>query len=191
MNYKKIEVTVKSKKQFVKVDFSKVETNKDKQYFNTEWSKKSDQPINKDLSNAFDKLIPHLMFGTTLADKSIDLDENMDYQKWFDEHHYADDERFDGVVVTKVHFFGNNNVESVKLFGHKLIEEFGKPFKVKIETPVLALDRHAENKYPLVVELEAVANDIQVLTKKWLENGATLSKAEVEAKHEEEEGIPA
>ena len=190
LNYKQIEVTVKSKKQFMKVAFSKVETNREKQMFNTEWSKKSDQPLTKDLSNAIDKLIPHLMFGTTLADESIDLDENMDYQKWFDGHHYNDDSRFDGVVVNKVAFFGNNNVESVKLYGFKLIEEFGKPFKVKIETPVIALDRHADNRYPLVVELEAVANDIQVLTKEWLEKGATLSKAEVEAKKEEEAGVP-
>ena len=189
LNYKQIEVTAKGKKQFMKVAFSKVETNREKQMFNTEWSKKSDQPLTKDLSNAIDKLIPHLMFGTTLADSSINLDENMDYPKWFAEHHYNDDERFDGVVVNKVAFYGNNNVESVKLYGYKLIEEFGKPFKVKIETPVIALDRHAENKFPLVVNLEEMCNDIQVLAKAWME-GATLSKAEVEALKEKEAGEP-
>jgi len=189
LNYKSLEVTVKSKKQYVKVTYSAVEQNKERQMFNAEHSKKSDQPINKQLSDAWDRLIPMLMYGTTLVGHSIDLDENMDYDKYFREFEYNEDERFDGVNVTKAVFGGNANVESVKLYGYKLIEEFGKPFKVKFETPVIALDRHAENKFPLVVNLEEMCNDLQVLTKEWMA-GATLSKAEVEALKEKEAGEP-
>ena len=189
LNYKKIEITVKSKKQFVKAEYSAVEQNKERQMFNADWSKKSDQPINRDLSNAWDRLIPMLMYGTTLVDHTINLDESMDYDKYFREFEYNNDERFDGVNVTKAVFGGNNNVESVKLYGYKLIEEFGKPFKVKFETPVIALDRHAENKFPLVVNLEEMCNDVQVLTKEWMA-GATLSKAEVAALKEKEAGEP-
>lgn len=177
-SFNKVQVTRKNKQNYLKVLFTKDEVSSDGQIFDARYVKESNQLLSKALSNAFQALTPHLLFATTLADSSINLDENLDYPKWFREDHWKDDERFESCYVTGVQFFGNETLESVKLFGYKEVDwiESGKSFKVTIETPVMHLMRSEHNLYPLVTQLNDQIEDLVSGVEAWLEKGETLSK---------------
>lgn len=181
-NFSKVLITKKNKQQYLKVIFSKDEVSKDGQIFDARYVKESNQLLSKSLSTAFQSLCPHLLFATTLADSSIDLDENLDYPKWFREDHWKDDERFQDVAITGIQFFGNETLESVKLFGYKEVDwtDSGKSFKVKIETPVLHLSRSENNLYPLTIQLDEQINDLVAGVEAWLEKGETMTKKQQE-----------
>lgn len=176
--FSQVKITRKNKQQYLKVMFTKDEVSQDGQIFDARYVKESNQLLSKGLSNAFSALTPHLLFATTLADSSIDLDENLDYPKWFREDHWKDDERFNDTYITGVQFFGNETLESVKLFGFKEVDwtESGKSFKVNIETPVMHLMRSEHNLYPLTVQLNDQIEDLVSGVEAWLEKGETLTK---------------
>jgi len=175
-------ITRKNKQNYLKVKFNKEEVSKDAQIFNARYIKESNQLLSKELSNAFQSLTPHLLFATTLADNSIDLDENLDYPKWFREDHWKDDERFNDVTITGVQFFGNEALDSVKLFGYKEVDwtDSGKSFKVKLETPVMHLSRSENNLYPLTVQLDEQISDLTAGVEAWLDKGETMTKKQQE-----------
>jgi hypothetical protein len=180
--FNKVIVTKKNKQQYLKVTFNKDEVSTDGQIFDARWVKESNQKMSKALSQALTSLTPHLLFATKLADSSIKLDQKLDYPKWFREDHWKDDERFEDVTITGVQFFGNETLESVKLFGYKEVDwtESGKSFKNKIETPVLHLSRSENNLYPLTVQLDEQIGDLTAAVELWLEKGDTLSKKQQE-----------
>lgn len=182
--FSKVIITPKKNKSFMQVNFNKKAVGLTGQPFSDNWSRKSDQLMSRDLDNAINRLIPHLLYASELADDSINLDGNMDYETWFKNFHYNDDERFNNVVITGVQFFGTEALDAVKLFGYKETERTAKPFKVKIETPVINLDRVAENSYPLVAILDDQINDLQLEIDEWLERGKTATQGEIAFKLE-------
>lgn len=180
--FNKVLLTKKNKQQYLKVVFAKDEVSRDGQIFDARYVKESNQKLSKELSVSFQTLTPHLLFASKLADSGIKLNKDMDYPKWFKEDHWKDDERFEDVFITGVEFFGNDTLESVKLFGYKEIDwtDSDRPFKVKIETPVLHLDRSEQNRYPLVVQLDEQVQSLVSDVDAWLEKGETMTKAQQE-----------
>lgn len=176
--FQKVILTQKRKKTLVKVIYKTTEGSKEGNTFDVKYSKESNQFLSVDLDNAFRRLIPHLMFASELIDDSIKLDRDMDYPTWFKEHHYEDDNRFHNVVITEVEFIGTEALDAVKLHGYKATSRTDKEFKVKIETPVINLDRVAENRYPLVAILDEQINDLELELTEWLEKGKTLTKSQ-------------
>lgn len=142
------------------------------------WTKESNQFLSADLNNCIERVIPHLMWGGEYISEEINLDGELNYNKWFNEHQYQDDDRFNGVVVTKIQFIGNEALDAVKIWGHKVTERTEKPFKAPLETPVLSLMRGGDYQYPLVVLLDEHMNNLLLALDEWLEKGKTLSKAE-------------
>lgn len=180
--FNKVQVTRKGKKNFVKVFLNQVEQSKEKVQFDAEITKKSTQPMNASLDKAWSMLTPHLMYGSELVDTSIILDESIDERKWFEKLGWNEEERFQGVVVEELEFIGNNDIiEAVKIKGYRETQLTEKPFKVKIETPVINFDRAAENSYPLLVILEEQVDAINEGLKSWYIHGETLSKAQMSA----------
>lgn len=177
--FNKVIITPKKNKSFMQVNFNKKAGNMTGQQWNDQWSRKSDQLMSKDLSDAIDCLKPHLMFASELIDDSIDLDQNMDYEKWFSEGHYNDDERFNNLTITGIQFFGTEALDAVKLFGYRETEKTDKPFKVKIETPVINLDRVKENHYALVSIIDTQIDTLQEKIEGWLEKGETVTQGEL------------
>lgn len=175
----KVRVTRKKQKDYITVEYDKAEVSKEKQIFDARFKKTSDQPMSRLLSDGFDKLCGHLMFASELIDHSIKLDSTLDGEKWFNELKHHEDERFNGVVVTGVDFIGNDDViDSVKLYGYRETQLTEKPFKVKIETPVINLDRTAENAYPLTSLLDDHINDLHTSILAWRDKGETLTLAQ-------------
>jgi|SRR5215217_1021693 len=182
MKFNKVNITKKNKQQYLKVTFNKDEVSPDGQVFDAKYVKESNQKLSKALSQSLQSLTPHLLFATKLADSEIDLDENLDYPKWFKEDHWKDDVRFEDVTITGVQFLGNEVLESVKLFGHKEVDwtDSERTFKVKLETGVIHLDRSEINRYPLVVQLEEQIDSLCQDIEAWLEKGETLTKKQQE-----------
>lgn len=166
------------------VTFNKKSGNLQQQW-NDRMTRESDQLMSRELSDAIDILKPHLMWGTKLIDESINLDENMDYEKWFNDGHYRDDDRFDDIEITQVKFIGTQALDAVKLYGYKLVQWNDRPFKVKLETPVINLDRVKENHYTLVALLDSQIDTLQDKIEGWLERGETATQGELEFKREE------
>lgn len=175
----RVVITNKKKNSLMTVVFNKKAVGLSGQPVNDKWTRESDQLMSRDLSNAVDVLIPHLLFGSKLIGTSIDLDENMDYEKWFAESHYNDDERFEDIYITQVKFIGTEALDAVKIYGYKLVEWNDRPFKVKIETPVINLDRVKENHYPLVSLLDTQVDTLLTETEEWLERGKTATQGEL------------
>lgn len=182
--FSKVIITPKKNKSFMQVNFNKKAGNMTGQQWSDQWSRKSDQLMSRDLCDAVDALKPHLMFASELIDDSINLDENMDYEKWFSEGLYRDDERFNNLTITGVQFFGTETLDAVKIFGYRETEKTDKPFKVKIETPVINLDRVKENRYALVVILDGQIDTLQAEIEEWLEHAKTVSQGEFQFKLE-------
>jgi len=78
-----------------------------------------DKEAHRDLIYAFNRLCPHLLFQTELIDKSVAIPADIEDKKYFDDFLFDDDERFEGVTVTKVQTFGKNEIEGIKIFGEK------------------------------------------------------------------------
>lgn len=176
--FSKIIITPKKKNSLMEVRFNKTSVGMGGNQLKDAWSRKSNQLMSKDLNNCIERLIPHLMFASELADRSLKLDKDMDYNRWFEEFLFTEDKRFDGVVITSVQFIGKDTLDAVKLYGYKETEFTDKPFKVKIETPVISLVRTNENSYPLVAILDTQIDTLQHEIEEWLERGKTVTQAE-------------
>ncbi len=151
------------------------------------WTKESNQFLSADLNNCIERIIPHILFGAEYISDEINLDDKLDYKKWFNEHQYLDDERFTGVEVTKIQFIGNEVLDAVKIWGHKITQRTEKPFKAPLETPVLSLQRGGDYQYPLVTLLDEHMDNLLGALDEWLEKGKTLSKAEQQSLFEQVE----
>lgn len=182
--FSKVLIKPKKNHTYMTVKFNKNEVGRDGQTWDAKWSKESNQLVSRELANCIDRLIPHLMYASELADDSIKLDRDMDYEKWFKECHYNDDKRFDNITITGISFIGTQALDAVKIYGYKETARTDKPFKVKIETPVINLDRVAENKYPLVAILDDQINDLQLEIEEWLEKGKTVTQGELSFRSE-------
>lgn len=178
--FNKLTITQKRKKDYLRVTYNLVEVSKDRQTFDANYIKTSNQPMTRELSDAIKKLIPHLMYGSELVDSTMKLKDNLDYEAFFNKFHFQDDERFDGVEVTGVQFYGKESLDSIKIFGYKETQLTAKPFKVKIETPVINLDRMEENRYALCALLCDHVDDLETLLDNWLTKGDTLPANQVE-----------
>lgn len=151
------------------------------------WTKDSNQYLSADLDNCISRLIPHILFGAEYISEEINLDGELNYNKWFNEHDYLDDERFNGVEVTKIQFFGKDAIDSVKIWGYKMTQRTEKPFKAPLETPVIHLTKIGENYYKLVTLLDEHISNLVAALDAWLVKGATLSKAEQQSLFEQVE----
>lgn len=163
LKYTVIEFVTKRKKDYCKLGFNQIETTgKGLEHFNALYTKISDQPISKSIDDCKMRLECHLMFASELIDGSIDLDENMDYEKYFAEFSHQDDERFNGVEVTKVEFIPNKEGElhGVKIYGKKVTQHTDKPYTNKISTPVIQLNKESDNYYKLVVILDEQVHEL-------------------------------
>lgn len=173
---KSIEVKQKGNKQSVKVNYRQKEFNEvTKDFIEANIIKQSTQYMSTELSNAIDCLSPHLMWLTDLASETISFKKATEYEKWFDNHEFKDDERFQEVYISKIVFFGEEKVDSVKIFGYKLATRYSKGHKCNLDTPQVALDRET-SEYPLIVQLDEHIDNIVKLIEKWTFEGSTLTK---------------
>lgn len=139
-----------TKKGTLKAIFKQDEIGKNiaEDVFNAELSKKTSQKIHRDLENAFDAFIPHLMFSTQLIDKSVAIPTNISDEDYFKKWHFEDDRRFDGIKITGIKTFGKHAVEGIYIYGHKKTEHGDI---VELKSPLISFDHNPENKYPLHV----------------------------------------
>lgn len=179
LKYTSIKIKPKKKKSLVTVVFQKTEIGKKKEHvWDAKWTKQSNQPMSKALQDAVDRLTPHLMYASELADGTINLDGEMNYDKWFKELHWKDDSRFDGLQLTEVRFIGTDLLQAIKLFGYRETQRTDKAFKVKIETPVINIDRLPENHYALNTIADDQTEDLLAAIDGWLEKGETQAVIE-------------
>jgi hypothetical protein len=176
--FKQLDIQKKGKKHIIKVTYNKDEVSKEGDVWGTEYSKKTNQYLSQKLSDNISALVPHLLWTTELISEELAVSGGLDYQAWFKENKYLDDSRFDNVELTKIQFIGKEQLDGVKLFGFKKTTKVGKGFKVKIETPVINLDRTKDGAYALVAIMEAQLSDLDFSLEKYLEEGETLSKAQ-------------
>lgn len=177
---KSFEVKRKGKKQTVTAKYSGQEFNEPtKEFVNVEVTKKSNQYISKALSDAIDVLVPHLLWLTDLVQDGLSFKDATEYEKWFSEHQFKDKKEFENVFIDKVVFYGEEQVDAVKIYGHKLATRYTEGFKAKLETPQVAFENQkGSEEYPLLTILGGHIDDIETLINKYLFEGETLSKNE-------------
>lgn len=176
--FRQLDIQKKGKKHKIKVSFNKDEVSKEGNVWSAKYSKETDQYLSQQLSDNINALVPHLLWTTELISEDLKLDGDLDYKKYFKDNEYLDDPRFDNVELTKIQFIGKEQLDAIKLFGFKKTTKVSKGFKVKIETPVINLDRTKEDAYALVTILEAQLSDLEYSLEKYLEDGHTLTKAQ-------------
>lgn len=163
LRYTLIEFFTKRKKDYCKLGFNQIETTgKGLDHYNALYTKISDQPISKAIDDCKMRMEAHLMFASELVDNTINLDENMDYEKYFKEFQHQQDQRFEGVDVTKIEFIPNKDGElhGVKIYGKKVTQYTDKPYTNKISTPVIQLNKETDNYYKLVVILDEQVHEL-------------------------------
>jgi len=181
MDYKSIKFINKRKVDYCLVEYNDNEVSKEREVYDVTYTKKSNQPINKDLDDCRMRMEAHLMFASEFVDNSINLDENMDYEKYFKEFEHQQDPRFEGVEVSKVEFVYDkeNKLSGVKIFGKKITQYTDKPFTNDIKTPVINLNKESDNYYKLVSILDVQVHDLIAAIDKWLERGRMLSNSQL------------
>lgn len=182
MKYNSVSFVTKRKKDYCHVEYNDTETSgKGQEYFNVVNLKKTDQPITKDLSDCRMRMEAHLMFASELIDNAINLDENMDYEKYFKEMQHQKDSRFDGVEVDKIEFMANKagDLAGVKIYGKKITQCTDKPFTNSIKTPVINLNKESDNYYRLVSILDEQVSDLIAAIDKYLERGMALKNSQL------------
>jgi hypothetical protein len=97
-------------------------------------------PAHDDLTNAFIKLIPHLMFGCHFY-----VPNHLNDEDWFEGHEYLDDERYEGISVTGVTMVGKDR-QGVKLIGRKTTPHGDV---VSINSPILYFSAESPKPYIL------------------------------------------
>lgn len=182
MKYNKINFTTKRNKDYCTVEYNDTETSgKGQEYFNVVNTKKTDQPITKELSDVRMRMEAHLMFASELVDNAINLDENMDYDKYFLNHEHQNDNRFDGVEVTSIEFVANKagDLAGVKITGKKITQCTDKPFANVIKTPVINLNKESDNYYRLVTILDAQVHDLILAIDNFIARGLALKNSQL------------
>lgn len=166
--FNRIIITPKKKQDLMTVKYNRKAVLKDGTPFKERTATERDLPMHRELQYAIEALVPHLLWSTELIDEKINLDAKMDYEKWFSESLYAEDSRFNNVTITGITFYGTEALDAVKLHGFKETIKTAKPFRVKIESPVINLDRVAENQYALVKILDEQIDTVLIEIEKWL-----------------------
>lgn len=181
MNYKSIKFINKRKVDYCLVEYLDTETSKDREVYDVTYTKKSNQPINKELDDCRMRMEAHLMFASEFVDNTINLDENMDYEKYFKEFAHQKDERFNGVEVSKIDFVydKSNALSGVKIYGKKITQCTDKPFTNDIKTPVINLNKESDNYYRLVVILDEQVQELISAIDSWLERGFQLKNSQL------------
>jgi len=175
--FKSIDVKKKGAKHTIKVVYNKDEVSKDRDVWNAEYSKKTNQYLSVALQASLDGLIPHLLWSTELISDELVLDGELNYPKYFREHEFRKDERFDGVEISKIVFFGKEKLDAVKLYGFKRTTKVSRGFNVKIETPQINLDRESQD-YALLTILDEQMHDLMVELEAYVEELSSLNKAQ-------------
>ena len=190
---KSFEVKRKGKKQTVTAKYSGQEFNEPtKEFVNVEVTKKSNQYISKALSDAIDVLVPHLLWLTDLVQDGLTFKDATEYEKWFSEHQFKDKKEFENVFIDKVVFYGEEQIDAVKIYGHKLATRYTEGFKVKLETPQVAFENQkGSEEYPLLQILAGHIDDVETLINKYLFEGETLTRAEQLTMFEESASLEA
>ena len=101
--FKKLSITQKRKKPFIKVSYDDVDVTKDLQQFNVNYVKTSNQPMSKALSDAVENFVVHLLHASEMIDGQLDLGEHS-FEDFVSEHHFKDDERYKHVYITSLEF---------------------------------------------------------------------------------------
>lgn len=182
MKYNSIEFFTKRKKDYCKLGFNQIETTgKGLEHFNAVYTKISDQPINKAIDDCKMRLEAHLAFASEFIDGNINLDENMDYEKYFKEFQHQKDERFNGIDVTKVEFIPNKEGElhGVKIYGKKVTQYTDKPYTNKFSTPVIQLNKESDNYYKLVVILDEQVHELISAIEEYAEQAQRRSESQL------------
>lgn len=186
IKYKKIEITRKKGQVYCKVFFPDAEKATTQEVYEVEWSKSSNQPLNKELSDCIERMIPHLLFSSEFIDNSINLNKDMDYEKWFAEFEWQkeglqQDGRFDNVDIDKIEFVENKDgfLSGINIFGHKVAVNRPKPIKNPFKSGIIRLNKEDDNYYPLVSILDVQVQDMILAIDKWLAKGKELKKGQL------------
>ena len=168
LKIQKLKITNKRNSQYLQVTYKQDEVTKDLQKFDAKYVKTSNQPMTSQLINAIDTLLPHLLFASEKIDGTLKLNGELDYEKWFNDHDFKDDERFENCYVTGIELTGNESYEGIKILGYWETQNTAKPVKNNFFTGVIALDKMAENRYALSSLLCDHVDDLMTLVEAWL-----------------------
>lgn len=181
IKYKSLELKRKKGQVFCKVIFPDAEKSNTQEVYDVEFSKSSNQPLNKELSDCIERMIPHLLFSSEFIDNSINLDKDMDYEKWFAEFEWQkqglqQDVRFDNVDIDKIEFIEDKdgNLSGINIHGHKVAVNRSKPFKNTFKSGIIRLNKEDDLYYPLVSILDEQVQDMILAIDKWLAKGREL-----------------
>lgn len=175
LKFKSLTLKKKGKKHSIQVVYTKQEVNKQQDIWDAEYSKKTNQYLSQELDWEITGLTPHLLWTNELISSDLSLDKSLDYKKYFADHSFAEDERFDNIHITKILFFGSEQLDSVKLFGYKETSLVSRGFKSPLQTPQITLDREKQD-YALLTILDEQINNLLIELERYLEEGHTLSK---------------
>lgn len=181
IKYKKLTLTRKKNQVYCEVVFPDNEVAKSQEVYDVKWSKSSNQPLNKELSDCIERMIPHLLFSSEFIDNSINLNKDMDYEKWFKEFEWQkeglqQDVRFDNVDIDQIEFIENKEggLSGIKIKGHKVAVNRAKPFKNTFSSGVINLNKTDDLYYPLIVLLDEQVQEMIEAIDKWLARGREL-----------------
>lgn len=160
----------------VKYKQNEVPRSGDMEFCKAKYLKESEQLAHKDLTNAFARLTPHLLFSTELIGEDIAIPSHIEDKEYFDKFHFEDDPRFADVHVTAVQTYGKDSLDGVQLFGYK---ENSKGYQCKFKTDVIYLDRADPNHYQLLVILDSQIETLLHEVEEYI-NGKTVAKAQME-----------
>ena len=186
VKYKSLKLERKKGQVYCEVVFPDNEVSKTQEVYDVKFTKRSNQPLNKELSDCIERMIPHLLFSSEFIDNSINLDKDMDYQKWFREFEWQkeglqQDVRFDNVDVDKIVFVENKDGElsGVEIFGHKVAVNRAKPKKNTFSSGIINLNKEDDMYYPLVSILDEQVQDMILAIDKWLQRGRELKASQL------------
>lgn len=166
--FKKLTITQKRKKPFIKVSYDDVDVTKDMQQFNVNYVKTSNQPMSKKLADAVDNFVVHLLHASEMIDGKLELGD-YDFDKYVSEHHFKDDERYKHVYISSLEFSGKEDYDGLVIKGYRETQLTRKVKKVAFETGVIDLNRELENPYALSGNACDCVDDLVTLLTAYLE----------------------
>jgi len=126
--------------------------------------KTSDKVVHRHLSNAFSRFIPHLLFQTELVDHKVAIPESLSAEEWFTGLHFDDDDRFEGVQVTRIDTFGKDSIEGIRIIGYK---ENSKGDICPLKSGVIYFDREDPEHYALNHLVQASLETLEFECEEW------------------------
>ena len=163
---KKLTITQKRKKPYLEVKWKQTEVSKDRQTFDANYTKDSDQPMSSKLSHAVDNFIVHLLHASEMIDGKLDL-KDVDFDKYVNGHYFKDDDRYKHIYITSLEFSGKQDCDGLVIKGYRETQLTRKAKKVKFETGVIDLNRELENPYALSGNLCDCVDDLVDLIMAW------------------------